>query len=37
MSTRSNTLLNPSAREAMNRYKMEAAGDLDVYSPQKTY
>ena len=34
MSTRSNNLVNPNAREAMNRFKMEAAGDLDVYSPQ---
>lgn len=37
MSTRSNNLVNPNAREAMNRFKMEAAGDLDVYSPQNTY
>ena len=34
MSTRSNNLVNPNAREAMTRFKMEAAGDLDVYSPQ---
>lgn len=34
MSTRSNNLVNPNAREAMNRFKMEAAGDLDVHSPQ---
>ncbi len=37
MSTRSNNLVNPNAREAMNRFKMEAAGDLDVHSPQNTY
>ena len=37
MSTMSNNLVNPNAREAMNRFKMEAAGDLDVHSPQNTY
>lgn len=29
----SNSLVNPNAREAMNRFKMEAAGDLDVPIP----
>ena len=28
MSTRSNNLVNPNAREAMNRFKMEAAGEV---------
>ena len=37
MSTRSNNLVNPNAREAMNRFKMEAAGDLAVHSPQNPY
>lgn len=27
----SNSLVNPNAREAMNRFKMEAAGELGVY------
>ncbi len=31
MSTRSNNLVNPNAREAMNRFKMEAAGEVGVY------
>lgn len=31
MSTRSNNLVNPNAREAMNRFKMEAASELGVY------
>ena len=31
MSTRSNNLVNPNAREAMNRFKMEATGELGVY------
>ena len=30
MSTRSNNLVNPNAREAMNRFKMEAAGEVGV-------
>ena len=28
--SRSNTLLNPNAREAMDRFKMEAAGEVGV-------
>lgn len=31
----SNRLVVPGAREAMNKFKMEAASDLGVYSPQK--
>lgn len=31
MSTNSNNLVNPNAREAMNRFKMEAASELGVY------
>ena len=30
MSTRSNNLVNPNAREAMNRFKMEATGEVGV-------
>ena len=30
MAKTSNKLVNPNAREAMNRFKMEAANDLDV-------
>ena len=30
MSTRSNNLVNPNARDAMNRFKMEAAGEVGV-------
>ena len=30
MSTRSNNLVNPNAREAMNRFKMEAASEVGV-------
>ena len=30
MSTRSNNLVNPNAREAMNRFKMEASGEVGV-------
>lgn len=33
MSTNSNNLVNPNAREAMNRFKMEAASDLRVPVP----
>ena len=33
MSTNSNNLVNPNAREAMNRFKMEAASDLRVPAP----
>lgn len=33
--TSSNNLVNPNAREAMNRFKMEAANEVDVFSPQK--
>ena len=29
MAKSSNNLVNPNAREAMNRFKMEAANDLD--------
>ena len=29
----SNNLVNPNAREAMDRFKMEAASDLGVLSP----
>ncbi len=29
----SNSLVNPNARDAMNRFKMEAAGDFDVPAP----
>ena len=28
--SKSNTLLNPNAREAMDRFKMEAAGEVGV-------
>lgn len=31
----SNQGMVPEARAAMDRFKMEAAADLDVYSPQK--
>ena len=31
MSTNSNNLVNPNAREAMNRFKMEAASEVGVY------
>lgn len=31
----SNSLVNPNARDAMNRFKMEAAGEVGVYWPQK--
>lgn len=34
-SNRSNKLVIPGAREAMDKFKMEAANDLGVYSPQK--
>ncbi len=30
MSRNSNQLLNPNAREAMDRFKMEAAGEVNV-------
>lgn len=30
MATRGNNLVNPNAREAMNRFKMEAAGEVGV-------
>lgn len=30
MAKSSNNLVNPNAREAMNRFKMEAANDLDA-------
>ena len=30
MSTNSNNLVNPNAREAMNRFKMEAASEVGV-------
>ncbi len=30
MATRGNSLVNPNAREAMNRFKMEAAGEVGV-------
>ena len=30
MSKSSNNLVNPNAREAMNRFKMEAASEVDV-------
>ena len=30
MANRSNQLVNPNAREAMNRFKMEAAGEVGV-------
>ncbi len=30
MANRSNQLVNPSAREAMNRFKMEAANEVGV-------
>ena len=33
MANRSNQLVNPNARDAMNRFKMEAASDLDVPAP----
>ena len=33
MATKSNNLVNPSARDAMDRFKMEAASDLDVPAP----
>lgn len=29
----SNNLVNPNAREAMDKFKMEAASDLDVPTP----
>lgn len=29
----SNSLVNPNARDAMDRFKMEAASDLDVPMP----
>ena len=31
----SNNLVNPNAREAMDRFKMEAASDLGVPPPSK--
>ena len=31
----SNNINIPEAREAMDKFKMEAANDLGVYSPQK--
>ena len=31
----SNNLVNPNAREAMNRFKMEAAAEVDVYIPYR--
>lgn len=34
MSTNKQSLV-PNAREALNKFKMEAANDLGVYSPQK--
>ncbi len=33
MSNSSNNLVNPNAREAMDRFKMEAASDLGVPPP----
>jgi hypothetical protein len=30
MARNSNSLVNPNAREAMNRFKMEAAGEVNV-------
>jgi len=30
MASRGNSLVNPNAREAMNRFKMEAAGEVGV-------
>jgi hypothetical protein len=30
MATRGNSLVNPNAREAMNRFKMESAGEVGV-------
>ena len=30
MANNSNKLVNPNAREAMNRFKMEAANDVDA-------
>lgn len=35
MSTNSNNLVNPNAREAMNRFKMEAASEVGVFLPPK--
>lgn len=35
MSTNSNNLVNPNAREAMNRFKMEAASEVGVFWPPK--
>lgn len=32
-SNNSNKLVNPNAREAMNRFKMETASDLGVSAP----
>lgn len=32
---RSNKLVVPEAREAMEKFKMEAANDFDVFLPQK--
>ena len=34
MANSSNQILNPNARDALNKFKMESASDLDVYSPQ---
>lgn len=33
MSTNSNQLVNPQAREAMDRFKMEAASEVGVFLP----
>lgn len=33
MAKSSNNLVNPNAREAMNRFKMEAASEVDVPNP----
>ena len=38
MSTNSsNHLVNPAAREAMDKFKMEAANEEDVYPPQRIF
>ncbi len=37
MSKSSNNLVNPNAREAMNRFKMEAASEVDVPDTTKNY
>ena len=35
MAKSSNNLVNPNAREAMNRFKMEAASEVGVPNPVK--